>query len=620
MIHTPPKRQPFKLQNLRVQVLTVFAGIVGAVIIGRLFIVQVMSHDYYTALAAGQHQLYEKLVPKRGRIFVRDNSNQLVPVADNQSLYLVYAVPNIIENPDETSKKLAQILGIPEVPPTPAPEVKDTKLQPKPDTGVIQDDSESLRAVNVTFQQLSDKIHRTDDKYEVLVRQVTQEVADKIADAKMTGIRLQSEDMRFYPENSLAAQVIGFYGFNGDKKVGSYGVEGYYDDILNGKDGSLLAERDTSGRWISIGNKTIEPAQNGADIVLTIDRAVQYKAEEIAKAAKEKFVADSVNIIVMDPMTGKIRAMANYPNFNSNEYGKVDDPSVYKNGTITDAYEPGSTFKPIMMAAALDAGLVQPDTTFINTGSVKIGKFTIDNVDKSKSGVTTMTEVLERSLNTGMVFVMEKLGKEKTYQYLQAFGIDKPTGITLDKEGDSLLSDYHNWSESQLATIGFGQGIATTEIHMAAAVAALANGGKLLEPQIVDEIRYSDGRVDTIQPKVLGQPISAATSLKISAMLVSSTQKGFAKAAKIDGYNLAGKTGTAQVAINGTYNNNEKITSFFMYGPVEDPKFLTFIRVNRPQKGRFAEDTAAPSIKELDQFLINYYRIPPTGATTPTKK
>jgi cell division protein FtsI/penicillin-binding protein 2 len=590
-----------------------FVGIIAV----RMFFLQVLDHDYYTALASDQHQLTKELIPQRGNIYLADAAGTRFPLALNRSLYMIYAVPSLVQNADETTKKVASILGVP----TPderkkaedaakAAAAKNPKDKPE-DQGVILNSNVVTDQVTVTYETLQQKISKQKDNYEILAHKITKEKADAIVAAKLPGIRTQEEEWRYYPENSLASQIIGYLGFTNDKQVGSYGIEGYFNDLLTGKPGYLQGEQDTQGRLLITGQKKLVPAEQGSSIVLTLDRTVQYIAEKYAKEAVDRTKAEKSSIIIMDPDNGKVLGMANYPTYDVNQYSKVSSPNLYNNNAIFETFEPGSIFKPIVMAAGIDSGAVTPDTTYINTGSVKVDNFTIHNVVQRAAGPTTMTEALDWSLNTGLVYVTSQLGKDRLYEYLKKFGFDELTGIQLATEGTTLLSDPSTWSKAKLATLGFGQGVATTSMHMVAASAAVVNGGKLFEPQIVSEIDHPDGTVEKISPKEIRQVISPTTSETMRAMLTDGAVHGLAHAAAVPGYSFGGKTGTAQVAVNGSYDNNHRITTFVGFAPANHPRFVAMVKISNPQTGIYSETTSVPIYKDLSKELYSYFKMAP---------
>ena len=575
-----------KKHDIRIDILMAVVFLITDLIIFRLFVVQVVNHTFYTALAQDQHQIVADLLPERGQIFVQDKySDTLYPLASNQKLTLVYAIPKQVKDRDDFAARLAPLLEMDE-------------------------------------KNILERISKEDDLYEPLKNKVTDERVEEIKKLNLNGIGFTKESWRIYPEGGLAAHILGFVGYDGDQRKGRYGIEGYYEDKLAGKMGHLEAEKDVGGRWISIGKKEIQPAVDGDDLVLTIDRAIQYKAEAELKSGVEKWGADSASIIVMNPQNGEILAMANYPTYDNNKYAEVKDINVFNNAAIFEHYEPGSAFKPVCMAIALDEGVVSPDTTYTDTGAANVGGYTIHNYGNKSYGVQTMTNVLEKSINTGMVFVNEHLGAEKLYNGFLKLGLNELSGIDLDSEAATELKPPKTWRQSNLATMGYGQGIAITPIKLVVATAAMAEGGNLVTPYIVKEIIHhkADGTEtrEEIPTKIIRQALKPESAATISAMLVSSMDNGYAKTGRIPGYHLAGKTGTAQVPLQGEkgYDPEKVITSFIGYGPIEDPRFLILVKFNNPKStSSFRADgvnTAAPVFKELAQFLVNYYQIPPS--------
>lgn len=534
--------------------------------------------------------------------------------------FMVYADPTLIPEGKlkETANKLANILGKP-----------------------VKDIEQSLARRKV--------------RYVFLKNRIDPKISRKIKELNLKGVVLLPEHWRYYPENLLASHTIGFLNKDG---LGQYGVEGYFDTELKGKRGTIYAEKDPLGRQITVGKGEIVNAVDGDTIILTIDRIIQKKTEEVLKNAVTKYKADSGQVIIMDPFTGAITAMANYPAFDPNNYTdvyklralkkdelvektmpvfKLNDkgkyvpvakndlnnpsvrkyiyenkfgPSVFKNKIVSEFYEPGSVFKPIIMSMALDAKEVEPQTTFIDDGPLKIDEFTIKNSTGIYHGKSTMYDVLAYSLNTGMSFVAKKLGKKLMYEYLADFGIGEYTNVQLDGETKGRLDYYKQWSKAQLLTTSFGQGIIVTPLQLITAWAALANGGKLMQPYIVDSIVKED-KVLKNEPQVIKRVISEETSSIITAMNINTVRK---KTADIPGYSVAGKTGTAQIAgKGGEYEKGEgtTITSFVGYAPALKPKFVMLIKLDRPRigEGTWGETTAAPTFKEIGEFLMKYYNV-----------
>jgi cell division protein FtsI/penicillin-binding protein 2 len=562
----------------RLLVLNLLFVAVTALLIVRFFSLQVISAEFYQKLALNQHQDSKTLNQLRGQIYIHDDKNgELVPVAINIKKDLVFAVPQEITDHTATARTLARTLGM----------------------------SES---------EILSKISDQDRKWIPIKKGLTESESAAVKRQDLDGVYLEPETVRFYPENDFASQVLGFVGFEGDEKKGQYGVEGRFELELAGRPGYLSLEEDPSGSWITGGYRNLLPAEDGADLVLTLDRSVQFKAEEIAKATKEIHQADSVSIIVLDPSTGAVRAMANSPSFNPNTYNQAEDISIYVNPTVSNGYEPGSVFKAFTMAAALDAEVVSPDKTYEDHGSVSIDGYTIKNSDGKSHGIQTMTQVLEESLNTGIIFVQDQLGAKKFLDKIRDFGFGKPSGIELPAEAPGNLSNLVGGGDIHYATAAYGQGITVTPLQLARGYAIIANGGRAVDPYLLGEIRYPDGREESFSGGLGDRVVSSRAANTLGAMLVSVVENGHGKRAGVSGYYIAGKTGTAQVAKpnQAGYDPDVTIGTFAGFGPIEDPKFVIVVRVDNPKTVKFAESTAAPAFGELAQFLLNYYQVPPS--------
>ncbi|MFA6197863.1 MAG: penicillin-binding protein 2 [Patescibacteria group bacterium] len=563
----------------RLHILTVAFFLFVVAITYRLFDLQVLRHGFYEALASSQHDINSLLTPERGEIFVRDRSaqGQLYPVGANKGLSIIYAIPKQVKDAPATAEKLASALDI-----------DQAEIQPR--------------------------LEKSEDSYEPIKRQVDDETLDKIKKLDLPGIEYSKESVRYYPEGRYFSQLLGFVGYQGDVRAGQYGLEGYFDKELAGQPGYFKAQTDASGRWITVGDTKLEEAVNGSDLVLTIDRTVQYTVcTKVANAVK-KHGADAGSAIVMDPKTGAIIAMCGYPDFDPNKYNEVESPSVYFNRSVYQQYEPGSVFKPITMAAALNEGAVGPDTTFVDTGSLQVGKYTIRNADNKTYGEQNMTQVLENSINTGAIFAEQKTGNEKFSQYVEQFGFGRTTGITLSSESGGDISSLEKNKDIYSFTGSFGQGITVTPLQLVTAYAAIANGGKLMKPYVVDEIIKDNGYEEKTEPTVVRQVISPKTAATLGAMLVRVVENGHGKQAGVSGYYIAGKTGTAQIPYTDRpgYDPNRTIGTFAGFGPVEDPAFVMVVKLDVPRDVIWAESSAAPLFGDIAKFLLNYYEVPPT--------
>lgn len=563
-------------------VIVAFAG----VIVLKLFFIQIFQHGFYEALASGQHELFQELIPERGEIFLHDFKDEtLVPVAVNQELAFVWADPREIEEADDTAEALGELFDYEE---------------------------EEVGA-------LEERLDQPEDPYEPIEREIDEKTLEKLLELDLQGINYTRETSRLYPEPEMSGHVLGFLGTNEDGSLsGKYGVEGYFDEMLTGTQGYLLSERDIAGRLIAVGEREYEPAQDGADVVLTLDRTIQYKACSSLNVAVEKHGADGGSIIIVQPSTGKILAMCGAPDYDSNVYNEVDSINVFNNPAIFDAYEPGSVFKPLTMAAAIDADAVTPTTTFTDTGSVLVDGWPkpIGNAEGKVYGTVDMTQVLEDSINTGMIYAMRAMGMETFVQYVKSFGFGQYTGIELETENAGTIDALNLGAEIYAATASFGQGITVTPLQIAMAYAAIANGGVLKAPLIVDEIQYADGTVEKRSARDIAQVMDPKTARLVSAMLVSVIEHGHGKRAGVEGYYIGGKTGTAQVAKSDGigYEQDNTIGSFAGFGPVEDPKFAMVVRIDNPKDVVWAESTAAPLFGEIAEFLLQYFEVPPVRA------
>lgn len=572
------KHKPTDLFAKRSRVMTAVLLILFLALAARLFALQVVGNKSARLLAEGQHSIYKKLLPSRGEIKVADRTTlETTAVATNLKAYLVYAVPQEIKDPEDQAEKLSKV-------------------------------------INIEPQPLMEKMLNKDRKYVPLKRQLNDEEQAKIKELKLPGIYFDSEDTRVYPAKNLLSQVIGFVGYKTDKKEGLYGLERYFEAELAGQSGEMRAEKDNAGAWIFGTTREMVPAVDGITLLLTIDKTIQYKAEGALKESVIKHGADSGSVVAVDPKTGAILAMATYPDYDPNSYNKVENPKVYVNETTVGSYEPGSIFKALTMAAAINEGKVGPDTSYNDTGSVVVDGFTIKNSDNKSHGQQTMTQVLDESLNTGAIYAKEQIGNQKFLEYVKAFGFGQLTGVELPEQKGNLENLKGNITVN-FHTASFGQGITVTPLQMAQAFTALANGGKMMKPYIVQSKIYPDGNTVNTQPKAAGDIISKKTADLISAMLVSVVENGHGKRARVPGYWIAGKTGTAQVARKDGkpgYEANNNIGSFIGYGPVEDPRFVMIVRINHPRDVSYAESTAAPVFGQLAQFILNYYQVPPS--------
>ena len=534
----------------------------------KLFQKQILQHANYLVQAENQYMVKQDVPATRGKIYFSD----MFPAATNTRLYQVIAVPRQMKDKPTVAKKLAPLVGMEEA-------------------------------------EVYDKINNDRSYIPPLKKQLDEAAGVKIADLKLNGITVIPESMRYYPEGSLASQVMGFVDSSGD---GHYGIEGYYNNELKGIGGEVYGEKDTKGQVFGI-SSNLEP-RNGMDVALTLNRDIQYKVEQVLAAAVPRYQADSGSVVIMEPKTGKILAMANFPTFNANEFNKVTDQKLFNNDSASGSWEPGSVFKPLIMAAAINDGKVQPETENVFNNSVTINGYQIHTSTNEAYGRETMTEVLENSDNVAMAWISELLGKETMYKYLKDFGFGRKTGVELDGETGGELKDYKKWSDVQRATISFGQGVTATVLQVLSATSAIANQGKLMQPYIVDKTIDYSGKENVTKPKEIGQVFTADTAKKVDDMMVSVVVNGHGKKAAVAGYSVAGKTGTAQVPKpGGGYYDDRHIGSFVGFAPANDPKFAMLVRLDNPKNVDWAESSAAPTFGEIAKWLLDYMGVPPTA-------
>ena len=571
--------------DTRIRLVALVFCFAASIVVFRLVLLMILQHSFYEALAIGSHEISQKLFPERGEIFIQDSrTGEEYPFAINKDVFLLYADTRDIPD-DETAtlveKKLATIFSYDEA------------------------------KVATLFLQLN----KRDDPYEPIEQQIDEQTKTAIEELVLPGIGFVRKSERFYPESQLAAQVAGFVRKNEEgETLGQYGIEGYWQKELAGEGGFFAGARGAGGGWIPLAGRLSQEAQDGVNLVLTIDRTLQYLACEELRKRMGEYGAKTASLIIMDPKSGAIRAMCSLPDFDPNTYNKVDSIAVFNNTSIFTAYEPGSIFKPVAMAAALNENLVTPDTYFYDPGSVEgLCDTPIKNANSKAYEDQTMTGVLENSINTGMVEVAMKLKKKRLRDYIEAFGFGVKTGIEIDSEGsgtiESLSRNKGDNVDCYAATASFGQGITVTPLQMVTAFSVIANGGVLMKPYIIDKILYPSGKVDSTHPKEVRRVIDPRPASLLAGMLVSVIDNGQAAAAAVPGYYIAGKTGTAQIADRGGYSE-ETNHSFVGFGPIDDPVFTMIITFEKPER-KFSSATAAPTFGVIAKEILDYYCVAP---------
>ncbi|MDP3973650.1 MAG: penicillin-binding protein 2 [Candidatus Daviesbacteria bacterium] len=548
-------------------------------IIARLFYWQIVKAEELQAQAEEQHFTDTRVTAQRGNIYYLDNHI----LASSIPSFNLYALPKLLTDDEkrETAYRMAKVLS---------DEESDTEEEAK---------------------NIWDKLLQ--DLYWVqLKKNIDLETKKKLEELQIEAIGFNSTSIRFYPEGSSSAHLLGFVGSDAKGgEVGYFGVEGYYDGELKGMEGILRHERDALGLPILTGDFLSTGARDGKDLVLNIDRSVQFIVEQSLKKGLVRYGAKTASAIVMDPETGVILALSSYPNYDPAKYTQFP-PDYYKNPVVADHYEPGSTFKVLVLAAAINEEVVTPETKCdICQGPISLGGFLIRTWNNKYLDNPTMTDVIIHSDNTGMVYVGRKLGLDKFYQYLKDFGFGSSTNIDLQDEAFVDLRPKSEWREIDLATSSFGQGIAVTPIQMITAISAIANGGYLMEPQIVKTIK-DNNQVVEIKPKIVRQILKESTAKIITEMMVRAVDEGESKWAKPKGFKIAGKTGTAQIPIAGHYDPEKTIASFVGFAPANDPTFVMLVRYDQPSSSIYGSETAAPTFFEIAKELFTYFKIAPS--------
>ncbi len=588
-------------------------------VILRLAYWQIIKADDLTAKAEGQRLLTTEVVAPRGSIYFSDGT----VLAGSQPIFTLFVEPKLINSwYDLNSSKVGRNLSIfkKEYSQKLATDLIEEDYRKDPDQDRVEStdsavlDEASKRKEN-KISVLSDKIFNLitqDLSWVNLNWKVDLDFKKRLEHADFIGLGYQNGDGRFYPEGSSSAQLLGFTGSDayGDR-VGYFGVEGFYNGELKGKKGFLTQEKDALGLPILIGKFQSQKPKPGKDLVLNIDRAITHFAEEKLKKGIEKYGAKGGSVVIMDPNNGNILAMVSYPNYDPARADQYPS-NILRNPITNDAYEPGSTFKVLVMAAGINENVVKRDTICdICSGPINLGGYTIRTWNNQYAPNSTMDEVIIHSDNTGMVFVSQKLGVEKMLDYINKFGFGSVSGIDLQDEQSPEIRDKKDWKEIDLATASFGQGISATPLQVVRAVAAIANGGKLYEPHVVSEIKDEKGDYK-IKPRILENPISEDTARQVKEMMVRAVNEGEAKFAKPDGYQIAGKTGTAQIPVAGHYDPTKTIASFVGFAPADNPKFVMLVKLDEPSASIFGAETSAPIFFDIAKDLFAYYGIAPS--------
>lgn len=533
------------------------------VLIFRIYSLQLAEGGYYLKKAASQREASGILEAKRGNVYFSDKNNNLIPAALNKEFAVIYAVPKEIQegvqggDAESFLKKTAEKLSL---------------------------------IIKTPAEEIEKKIGKKNDLYELLTQKADVETVNNVKNLNLKGIYVDYRPFRYYPFDKLASHLLGFVTATDERMAGRYGVELFFDKILGGEAGRLE-------------NKDLIKPKNGENLVLTIDRNIQAEAEEILTGLIKKYDAKGGTVIVEESTSGKILAMASYPDFNPNNYSKYEIKS-FLNPAVQAVYEPGSIFKVITMAAGIDSGKITPETVYTDHGLITLNTETIRNWDLKAHGQQTMTGVIEQSINTGAIFAQQKMGPDIFYNYLVKFGFNELTSLVLPGEVNGNINNLKKGKEIDFATASFGQGVAVTPIQLVSAVSAIANGGVLMKPLILS----------SEQPQKIRRVISAETSEKVAQMMVSAVEKN--SVAVIPNYSVAGKTGTAFIPDFGGKGYSDKVINSYAgfapaFSPAGGPKFVVLVKLDDPSGSPLAGQTVVPAFQKLISFILNYYNVSP---------
>ena len=554
-------------------------------IVVRLFQLQIIDNEKYLALADAEQMKRFEIPAQRGLIYAMDGKTPTKLVM-NESIYTVFADPQMIKD-DEKSEiisKIKEVAG-----------------------GNVRDGFESL-------------LDKKESRYQILATKISRKQAEMIKESDFTGIGFQETSQRVYPEGQLASQVLGFVNSEG----GQYGIEGALNDELSGKDGQLKTVTDVSGVPLTIGSRDIDtPAEDGKNVVLSIDRNIQAQAEKILKNKLESSGAKDGSVIVMDPQTGKVMAMANYPTYNPAEFSTVTDASVFTNGTTTSAYENGSVIKSLTMAMGIDTGVVSPSDTYYNKDFVEIEDITINNAVLGHTGMITFQTAMNYSLNTGMVEIASRLGggqinktaRDTMYNYYHdRFGLGEKTGVEVYEEKGTVISPENAEGNAvRYSNMSFGQGMNTTMIQTASAFSSIINGGTLYKPIVINGEITSSGEYKQADAEVRQENvIKSTTSDQIRDVLVTA-RNSVGTTNDLAGYRVGGKTGTSQTIENGGYVDYQTIGSYLGFGGNNTPKFVIMVAVSGAGQNLQGTQDAGPIFTELSNWMLTYLKIQPEG-------
>jgi cell division protein FtsI/penicillin-binding protein 2 len=569
----------------RTRTLALLVMILMAVFVVRLFYLQVIQHDEYVARAA-EEQVKRLTIPAtRGLIYAMDGTKP-VQLVMNETVYTVFADPQVVKDKAQVIESVRNIAG-----------------------GTIRPQAASL-------------LEKKNSRYEVLATKLSRKQAELLKEKKLAGIGFQGVTQRVYPEGGLAAQTLGFVNGEG---TGQYGIEGKLNDRLKGQDGVLQSVTDVSNVPLTIGNNNInKPAKNGDNIVLSLDRNIQSYAEQALAAGLARTKAQKGSVLVMDPQSGKIMAMANLPTYKPEAFNTVTDASAFNNAIISAPYEAGSVIKTLTVATGIDKGVIKPDSTYVNNDVITVGGKKIGNATKGQTGTITLQRALNYSLNTGMVTIAQRLGdgqninlsaRSTMYSYFHdKFRLGQPTGVELSGEaaGNIVQPDDASGAEVRYSNMSFGQGMDVTMVQVASAFSSIINGGTYYKPTVVNGT-MNDATFTEQQPEVVQSGVISKATSDAAREMVHTARSTFYKGSDKPGFEVGGKTGTSQTIVNGDYSDDQTIGTYLGYGGNDTPRYVIMVQVSGKNMNLEGGKHAMPIFTDISNWMIDYMKLQPKG-------
>ena len=568
--------QPVNIAEERPRIRGIIVCIVlfAVLIIGRLFMLQIIKSKTYTERAEHQYLSPAAGSFDRGTIFFTSKDNSTIAAATIASGFKIAITPSSISDPEKVFDTLNAITPIDRT-------------------------------------EFDTKVAKKNDPYEEIANRISPEIAAAITEKGLPGVSVYREKWRFYPGGTLAANTLGFVSYKENDLIGRYGLERSYNDVLTRSPGSFYVNF-FAEIFTNLQSALFQNTQKTGDVVTSIEPTVQTQLDSTVLAIRAKWQSDNVGAVVLDPKTGEIIAMSNAPSFDANDFSQVKDVSDFNNPIVEGMYEMGSIVKPLVMAAALEVGAVTPKTTYTDRGSVVVDDRTLNNFDKRGRGLATMQDVLNQSLNTGMVFVEQKMGKAPLKEYLvDHYKLGEKTNVDLPGEIKGRLQNLNTPNDVNYATAAFGQGIATTPINIVRAYASIANGGTLITPHLARAIDEENGSTKVLEYPTIEGVLKPETITTITQMLTTVVDVGYKRG--LPHYTVAAKTGTAQIAKpDGTgYYDDRHLHSLIGFFPATAPRFVVYFFNVNPKGVQFAAQSLSDPFFDTIQFLANYYGINP---------